>query len=166
MLIAIVCLAGFWVLLNAIGVAWTHRKGNHFWVGWVVGLPPTEREFKGAYKITMYPRWLWWWFIDKKVFYEEDRLHEDGKCYYSNTWGLNVAFGIFAWGKRLLVVHYDRVTVLEYTRAWWPWCIIEDSVRKKMRKTKGSPNWYVGKFCVKLPVIGKIHLAWFNMEKL
>jgi len=51
---------------------------------------------------------------------------------------------------------------LNYKRAWWPWRIIRDYVKR--RKVE---EWlYDGKFCVKLPRIGEKQITWFTMEKI
>jgi len=101
----------------------------------------------------MYPRWLWWWFADTKIFYHQN----------AGTDGLNVAWGIIVWGKRIWVrMGYGGSMELNYKRAWWPWRIIRDYVKR--RKVE---EWlYDGKFCVKLPRIGEKQITWFTMEKI
>ena len=147
---------GLIAALVLISMIWARREGNEFHYRWVKGIEPTHREFSGVYKIRIYPRWLWWWFVDVKIFYPQ----------YAGAEGLNVAWGIIAWGKRIWVIGYGGMEQLNYEQAWWPWRIIRDYVKRRKDCEEALADIYDGKFCVKLPYIGEMQIAWFTMEKL
>ncbi len=139
---------GVAVIFLLLSILLTYRNGNKHATAWRDGTTPRFRKFQGEYKITMYPRWIWWWFWDIKIFNDDH--------------GLNVAFGVFAWGKRIVVERYSSSfegALLDYSGCWWPWRIIRDYVKS----IKGNINIFIGKFCIKIPVIGEIQLAWFTM---
>lgn len=128
----------------------------------MAGCEVSYGELGGRYKVTMHPRWLWWWLWNVKIFYEEE-IEFEGEYAGTNTFGLNVAFGIIAWGKRLRVTHTDNVvTTLNYDEAWWPWSGIRDYLFCKF----GSDDEYVGIFCYIFPFLGERQLAWFTLEKI
>lgn len=161
MLIVIACLVGFWLILQLIALLWTHSKSNPFWARWDEGEYPEWRALKGRYRVKIYPRWLWWWLRDIKVFYDEYKADEDGE-YLAGLGGHNIAFGFCAWGQRIKVKQWTTSTLLNYERAWWPWRIIRDYVKGR----KGMWGFYDGRFCVKLPRVGEKMLSWFTMEKI
>jgi len=152
---------GVAAILMLLSILLTRRDIKHA-IMWHEGMSPGFRQFWGTYRIRMYPRWIWWWFRDVKVFHE---VYIDSRL-YSETRGMNVAFGVIAWGKRIVVRHYStnfEGALLDYSTCWWPWSIIRDYV-KRIKRT--NAHKYIGKFCVKIPWIGELQLAWFTMEKI
>ena len=137
------------------------RRSVEMRIEWAEAEEPSFRDFKGRYRIKLYPRWLWCWFADIKIFYEDYPVCDEEGTYYRGIGGLNVAWGVVAWGKRIVVTRgMDALFVLNYKRAWWPWRIIRDYVRRK------KDNSLIGRFHIQLPRIGSKQLAWFTMEKI
>jgi len=102
----------------------------------------------GKYRVTMYPRWAWWWLKDIKLF--------------TGKYGMNIAFGCVAWGQRITIEYSRAWTLLNYCKCRWPW----RSIRDYLRCMEEKPGDFIGKFKISLPVGWKLQIAWFTMEKI
>lgn len=102
---------------------------------------PDVPTLRGVYKITMYPRWLWWWFLDKK-------------WVIGSQSNINIAYGLFAWGKfTVYTCPNHQCLVLDYSVSKFPWKYIVDNVKQL------SDGTLLGKF-----TIGGLTLAMFKMK--
>jgi hypothetical protein len=128
---------------------------------WHNGKTPEREEFEGMYKVVMYPRWLWWWFVDvKKLGYkiwERDWAYLGGVKY--SFQGHNIAFGFLRWG-RLKIKQPPLAILFDYSKSRWPFRNIRDYVRRV------GHGYYIGKFYYILPIVGHRQLAWFTLRKI
>ncbi|MHA2046942.1 MAG: hypothetical protein ACW99G_19295 [Candidatus Thorarchaeota archaeon] len=104
---------------------------------------PLQPTLSGVYKIKMYPRWLWWWFFDRKWF-------------IGCKPNINIAWGFLAWGKfQVYVSPNQQCQRLDYSPARWPWKHIQDRVKQLNDGTLLGTFSYYG-----------VHIAMFTMEKV
>ncbi len=118
---------------------------------WFEGSPMLQAELAGTYKITMYPRWLWWWFKNVKVI--------------AKGTGINRAFGFIKWASFNISVVRESCLLLNYSTARWPWKGIRDYVRCIRGVEAIVMGWYIGKFYYIFPFIGAKQVLWFTMER-